>query len=181
MRHFTDHPTVEVAWVGSNRKAAGVLDRARRLGVDASAFSASACQDGSLLAELRARRIDWVALAGFLLRVPSDVVAAFSGQIVNIHPALLPDFGGRGMYGMHVHEAVKAAGVDRTGMTIHWVTEEYDEGAAVFQGEVEVLPEDDAAAIAAKVLALEHRYYPPVLEGLLVGWAERRADGTEKN
>ena len=177
MRHFQDHPEVEVAWVGSNRSAAGVLERSRQLNVDASSFSAREASAGGLLRELKDREIDWVALAGYLLRVPGDVVSAFQNRMVNIHPALLPEFGGKGMFGMNVHEAVKASGANRSGMTIHWVTEEYDEGAVVFQGEVELNPEDDAPAIAAKVLALEHAYYPPVLEGLILGWAERKANG----
>ena len=181
MRHFVDHPDVEVAWVGSNRKQAGVLERAHGMGVPASAFSGKDAANGALLEELRERKIDWVALAGYLLMVPSDVVQAFEGRMVNIHPALLPDFGGPGMYGMNVHRAVKASGVERSGMTIHWVTEAYDEGAVVFQGEVELTAEDDADAIASKVLQLEHQYYPPVLEGLLVGWVERRSNGTKKS
>lgn len=180
MRHFADHPHVQVAWVGSNRRQAGVLERAQRLGVAASAFSGKDAAGGGLLAELREREIDWVALAGYLLMVPADVVQAFEGRMVNIHPALLPDFGGPGMYGMNVHRAVAASGAERSGMTIHWVTEAYDEGAVVFQGEVELTADDDAEAIAAKVLQLEHQYYPPVLEGLIVGWTERRLNGTKK-
>ncbi len=181
MRHFAGHPDVEVAWVGSNRKHAGVLERAQGWGVPASAFSGQDAANGGLLAELRGREIDWVALAGYLLMVPAEVVKAYEGRMVNIHPALLPDFGGAGMYGMNVHRAVKASGAERSGMTIHWVTEAYDEGAVVFQGEVELTPEDDAEAIAAKVLQLEHQYYPPVLEGLIVGWAERRSNGMKKS
>lgn len=85
------------------------------------------------------------------------------------------------MYGMNVHRAVAASGAERSGMTIHWVTEAYDEGAVVFQGEVELTADDDAEAIAAKVLQLEHQYYPPVLEGLIVGWTERRLNGAKKS
>ena len=131
---------------------------------------------GGLLQALRERRIDWVALAGFLLKVPEDVCEAFQGRMVNIHPALLPKHGGAGMYGMHVHRAVKDQGDAVTGMTIHWVSEAYDEGGIVFQGEVDVAPEDTAEDIAANVLALEHRHYPQVLEGLIRldnGWDVR--------
>lgn len=181
MAHFADHPAVEVAWVGSNRKGAGVLERAERHGVPASIFSRQGMKDGELLRELAERRIDWVALAGFLLQVPAEVVAAYAGRMVNIHPALLPAYGGPGMYGHHVHEAVKAAGESRSGMTVHWVTEQYDEGAVVFQAEVDLDPADDADQIAQKVLQLEHTYYPSVLEGLIAGWAERLPDGQPKS
>lgn len=181
MAHFADHPAVEVAWVGSNRQGAGVLERAERHGVPASTFSRRGMQDGELLRELADRQIDWVALAGFLLQVPAEVVASYAGCMVNIHPALLPAYGGPGMYGHHVHEAVKAAGESRSGMTVHWVTEQYDEGAVVFQAEVDLDPADDADQIAQKVLQLEHAYYPSVLEGLIAGWAERSPDGQPKS
>lgn len=177
MAHFADHPEVEVVWVGSNRKAAGVLERAERFGILASTFTRSAMESGELLEALRERKVDWVALAGFLLQVPAAVVDAFAGRMVNIHPALLPAYGGPGMYGMNVHRAVEAAGEPRSGMTVHWVTEDYDEGAIVFQAEVELQPSDTADEIAAKVLVLEHQYYPSVLEGLIAGWSERRANG----
>jgi phosphoribosylglycinamide formyltransferase-1 len=127
-----------------------------------------------LLEELRARAVDWVVLAGFLLKVPREVCAAFEGRMVNIHPALLPKYGGAGMYGMNVHRAVKEAGEAVSGMTIHFVNEHYDEGDIVFQGEVDLAPEDSADDIAAKVLTLEHRHYPTVLEGLI-----RLAQGTD--
>jgi phosphoribosylglycinamide formyltransferase-1 len=122
---------------------------------------------GLLLSELQSRRIDWVALAGFLLKVPEEVCAAFEGRMVNIHPALLPKFGGAGMYGMNVHRAVKDAGEIKSGMTIHYVNGAYDEGDIVFQGEVDLLPDDSPEDIASKVLTLEHRHYPQVLEGLI--------------
>jgi len=180
MRHFHKHPTVEVVWVGSNRKSAGVLDRAAAWDVPASAFNREACDDGTLLGELNSRKVDWVALAGFLLQIPADVVGAFPDRIVNIHPALLPDFGGKGMYGMHVHRAVRASELLRSGMTIHWVNAEYDDGAVIFQAEVELEAHDDAEKIAERVLELEHQYYAPVLEGLMIGWSERLADGAIK-
>jgi phosphoribosylglycinamide formyltransferase-1 len=127
-----------------------------------------------LLEELRARAVDWVVLAGFLLKVPREVCAEYEGRMVNIHPALLPKYGGAGMYGMNVHRAVKEAGEAVSGMTIHFVNEHYDEGDIVFQGEVDLAPEDSADDIAAKVLTLEHRHYPTVLEGLI-----RLAQGTD--
>lgn len=164
----------EVVWVVTNRKEAGVRERATRFGVPESHVPKSDIEAGALLSELRARGVDWVVLAGFLLKVPGDVCAAFEGRMVNIHPALLPKYGGAGMYGMNVHRAVKEAGEDVSGMTIHFVNEHYDEGDIVFQGQIDLAPEDSADDIAAKVLTLEHRHYPQVVEGLI-----RLAQGTD--
>ena len=166
----------EVVWVCTNRLGAEVRSRAASFGVEESHMPKADMGSGGLLQALRERRIDWVALAGFLLKVPEDVCEAFQGRMVNIHPALLPKHGGAGMYGMQVHRAVKDQGDAVTGMTIHWVSEAYDEGGIVFQGEVDVAPEDTAEDIAANVLALEHRHYPQVLEGLIRldnGWDVR--------
>ena len=166
----------EVVWVCTNRQGAEVRSRAASFGVEESHMPKADMGSGGLLQALRERRIDWVALAGFLLKVPEDVCEAFQGRMVNIHPALLPQHGGAGMYGMHVHRAVKDQGDAVTGMTIHWVSGAYDEGGIVFQGEVDVAPEDTAEDIAANVLALEHRHYPQVLEGLIRldnGWDVR--------
>lgn len=170
MAHFGQGLGAEVAevvWVCTNRKAAGVRARAQRHGVEDSHLTKDEMNAGLLLTELRNRRIDWVALAGFLLKVPDEVCEAFEGRMVNIHPALLPKFGGAGMYGMNVHRAVKEAGETKSGMTIHHVNGAYDEGDIVFQGEVDLLPSDSPEDIAAKVLTLEHRHYPQVLEGLI--------------
>lgn len=164
----------EVVWVATNRKEAGVRERATRFGVPESHVPKSDIEAGVLLSELRAREVDWVVLAGFLLKVPGDVCAAFEGRMVNIHPALLPKYGGAGMYGMNVHRAVKEAGEDVSGMTVHFVNEHYDEGDIVFQGQIDLAPEDSADDIAAKVLTLEHRHYPQVVEGLI-----RLAQGTD--
>lgn len=177
LAHFSEGAGAEVGevvWVATNRREAGVRERARRFGVEESHVPKTDMASGALLEELRARRVGWVVLAGFLLKVPSDVCAAFEGRMVNIHPALLPNYGGAGMYGMNVHRAVKEAGEAVSGMTIHFVNEHYDEGDIVFQGEVDLAPEDSADDIAAKVLTLEHRHYPTVLEGLI-----RLAQGTD--
>lgn len=177
LAHFSEGTGAEVGevvWVATNRREAGVRERARRFGVEESHVPKADIASGTLLEELRARAVDWVVLAGFLLKVPREVCAAFEGRMVNIHPALLPKYGGAGMYGMNVHRAVKEAGEAVSGMTIHFVNEHYDEGDIVFQGEVDLAPEDSADDIAAKVLTLEHRHYPTVLEGLI-----RLAQGTD--
>lgn len=170
LKHFANGSGAEVAevvWVCTNRKEAGVRAVAKRFGVEDSHLQKADVQAGALLKGLRAREVDWVALAGFLLKVPEEVCEAFAGRMVNIHPALLPKHGGPGMYGMHVHRAVKEAGDRLSGMTVHMVNQDYDEGDIVFQGEVELAAADTAEDIAAKVLELEHRHYAQVLEGLI--------------
>ena len=170
LKHFANGSGAEVAevvWVCTNRKEAGVRAVAKRFGVEDSHLQKADIQTGALLKGLRAREVDWVALAGFLLKVPEEVCEAFAGRMVNIHPALLPKHGGPGMYGMHVHRAVKEAGDRLSGMTVHMVNQDYDEGDIVFQGEVELAAADTAEDIAAKVLELEHRHYAQVLEGLI--------------
>jgi phosphoribosylglycinamide formyltransferase 1 len=117
---------------------------------------------------LRSRHISFIVLAGFLWLVPAYLVRAFPRAIVNIHPALLPKFGGKGMYGAHVHEAVKLAGEVETGITIHYVDECYDEGQTIFQARCPVLPADTPSDIARRVLALEHQHFPVVIEQVLM-------------
>lgn len=179
MAHFskgTGAEVGEVVWVGTNRREAGVRARARRFGILEAHMSKADMTSGALLRVLKELDIEWIALAGFLLKVPAEVCQAYEQRMVNIHPALLPHFGGAGMFGMNVHRAVKEAGELKSGMTIHYVNEAYDEGDIVFQGEVDLDPADDPEDIAAKVLALEHRHYPSVLEGLIRtsrGWDVR--------
>lgn len=179
LKHFAEGSGAEVAevvWVCTNRAEAKVRAVAKRFGVEDSHLKKVDIQEGALLEGLRARNVDWVALAGFLLKVPEEVCEAFAGRMVNIHPALLPKYGGSGMYGMHVHHAVKEAGDRRSGMTVHLVNQDYDEGDIVFQGEVELAATDTAEDIATKVLELEHRHYAQVLEGLIRlahGWDVR--------
>lgn len=168
IRYFDEHAKVSVALVISNRSEAGVLGRAEALGIETAFVPNSDWSDEEMVLELLdAYDIDWIALSGFLIKVPDYLVAKYSDKMVNIHPALLPKFGGKGMYGMHVHKAVKAAGEAKTGITIHLVNEEYDKGKVVFQEEVAVAEEDDAEAIRKKVQQLEHRHFAKVLESLL--------------
>ena len=110
---------------------------------------------------------DLIVLAGFLRKIPEFIVSDFAGKIVNIHPALLPKFGGKGMYGMHVHRAVKDSGVEQTGITIHYVNAAYDEGAVIFQAKTPVIESDPPEEIARKVQILEHEHYPRVVAELL--------------
>lgn len=162
MRYFADAENVEIAFVGCNRppERAGIYERTRALGLETTRFTKSDLVEGRLLKILQDAQIDWVILAGFLMHMPPAFVQAFTGRMLNIHPALLPKFGGQGMYGMHVHEAVIAAGEKESGMTVHWVTEAYDEGGIVFQASCEVNPDDTPQDLANRVMQLEHTYYP---------------------
>ena len=117
----------------------------------------------SLLTALEKHRVDFIALAGYLRKMPSEIIRKYSGRIVNIHPALLPDFGGKGMYGMRVHQAVLDAGRKVTGVTVHLVNEDYDQGAIVAQCEAPVLEGDDAETLASRVLEAEHKFYPQII------------------
>ena len=165
MEHFADHAHIRVALLICNKPEAGALDIAREHGVETLVIQRKPFfETEGLLVELRERGINFIALAGFLWLVPPYLVRAFPKRMLNIHPALLPKYGGKGMYGMRVHEAVKAAGDTESGMTIHYVNERYDEGDIVFQATCPVSPEDSAADIARKVLALEHAYYPKIIE-----------------
>lgn len=169
MQYFQRSEDVQVRLVVSNKADAGVLDIARDMGVETLIINRSSFYNSeAIIEELRSRDIGFIALAGFLWLMPAYLVQAFPRAIVNIHPALLPKFGGKGMYGAHVHEAVKQAGETETGITIHYVDEHYDEGQPVFQARCPVWPTDTAADIARRVLELEHRHFPPVIEQLLL-------------
>jgi phosphoribosylglycinamide formyltransferase-1 len=163
---FQHHPVIRVALIVYNRRHAGVRKVAERHGIDAVYIPGVAWKDSGeeILSQLRDCHITHIVLAGFLLLVPEWLLKAYPGRIINIHPALLPKYGGHGMYGHHVHEAVKAAGDLVSGITIHEVNERYDEGRIVFQQEVELSPEDSPEEIARKVLQVEHENYPAVIE-----------------
>jgi len=153
----------KVALVASNRADSPALIRAATASIDIASFDAA--DDGSSLLELlRKFRIDLVVLAGYLKRIPPVVVREYSGRIVNIHPALLPNFGGEGMYGARVHEAVIASGARESGVTVHLVDNEYDRGPIIAQWRVPVEESDTAETLAARVLAVEHVVYPRTVE-----------------
>jgi phosphoribosylglycinamide formyltransferase 1 len=161
---FASGAPARIGLVISDRGDAGALQRGRAAGVPVLHIPVAGRPGeevaGETAAALDAHGIELVALAGYLRLVPAPVIAARPGRIMNIHPALLPAFGGRGMYGRHVHEAVLAAGCRVTGVTVHWVDEHYDEGRIIAQWPVPVLPGDTAASLAARVLRVEHRLYP---------------------
>lgn len=167
MEYFQHSPKAQVTLVASNKADAFVLERAKKFGVPTFTFTRKEMDAGVLLEKLKEEKIDWVILAGFLLKIPDELIRAFPEHMVNIHPALLPNYGGKGMYGAYVHEAVKAAGDSETGITIHLVNEHYDEGRIVFQASTSITTEDTPDTIAQKVHDLEHRYFPEVIESLI--------------
>ena len=162
-----DQCTYEVCAILSNRKNAPVLDLARDHGLKWMSFTKTEFYDSSNVIDfLRENRIDMVVLAGFLWLIPENMIEEFPSRIVNIHPALLPKYGGKGMYGKYVHEAVKANSEDESGMTIHFVNEKYDDGNMIFQARCQLSSEDEASDIAKRVLRLEHHFYPKVVSGV---------------
>ena len=165
MEHFQHHPAIRVALVLSNKPDAPVLGRAANFGVPTHVFDRRSFYDTDEVRQtLAAHGIDYVVLAGFLWLVPVPLIRAYPNRMVNIHPALLPKYGGKGMYGMKVHEAVAASGDAQTGITIHLVNEEYDKGRILFQAACPVSPTDTPQDIAQKVHALEHEHFPQVIE-----------------
>ena len=168
MEHFRTHSQAEVVLVGSDNPKAGAIQRAWDMGVPSYLFNGSQLKDGVVLRELQDQRIDLIVLAGFLRLIPPEMVRAFPARIVNIHPALLPKFGGKGMYGDRVHQAVIDAGEKESGITIHYVNEHYDRGEHIAQFRCPVLPDDTPASLSARIHALEHEHYPKVVESLLL-------------
>lgn len=161
---FKDHPQIEVALLFANKTGVGVLERANRYNIPSVVFNrADFYHSDVVLKRLKEEQIDLVVLAGFMWLVPEQLVNTFPDRIVNIHPALLPKYGGKGMYGMHVHEAVRAANEKETGITIHFVNQHYDEGSIIAQFACAIDPNDSALEIAKKVQLLEHENYPKVI------------------
>lgn len=163
-----NNKTAKVALVVCNKENAGVLSVARAADVPFVVISKVQLNDETFMLNLlHEHKIDFIVLAGFLLLVPAFLTTHFNQKIINIHPALLPKYGGKGMYGKFVHEAVWQNHETQTGITIHYASEHYDEGDIIFQAPIALLPEDTPTTIAQKVQQLEHFYYPLVIENLL--------------
>jgi len=165
---FREKPHCKVVALLTNKKSAGVLERCDRLQVPGFYFNKPAFTNSDAVIKfLQGLNADLIVLAGFLWKIPSNLINAFPNKIINIHPALLPKYGGKGMYGDKVHKAVKDNKETETGITIHYVNENYDEGAIIFQAKTVVESTDDAKGIAKKVHQLEYEHYPKVIEKLL--------------
>ncbi len=168
MEHFADHPAIKVALVVCNNPAAGVLAIAKTHEIPVLLIEKGRFASDGYVKELANRPIDFIALAGFLWQLPQALVAAFPNRIINIHPALLPKFGGKGMYGKHVHQAVIDAKELESGITIHYVDEQYDHGHTILQVTCPVDPTDNPTSLAEKVHGLEHAHYAKTLEKLIM-------------
>ena len=169
IQYFQHTDVAEVVHVLTNKKDAKVLDRAKALQIKASSFTKDALEaPNGVLETLKKDQPDLIVLAGFLLTFPEHILKEFPNKVINIHPALLPKYGGKGMYGMRVHEAVLENKEHETGITIHYVNEHYDEGAVIFQKQVLLSVDETAETVAQKVHALEYKYFPKVIEALLM-------------
>ncbi|MFC2098684.1 phosphoribosylglycinamide formyltransferase [Bacteroidota bacterium] len=168
MSHFMNHETGEVFIVLSNKPDAQVLERAARFNVNTRVFDRETFKNTDKIPDLLvSMEIDLVVLAGFLWLIPPGLIRAFPERIVNIHPALLPKYGGKGMYGSHVHEAVIANGEKESGISIHYVNEVYDDGKIILQAKCPVESGDTAEILAQRIHKLEYQHYPLVIEKLL--------------
>ncbi len=168
IKYFIGSNIAQVSLVITNNPSAKVIERAKRLGIPVSIVQkADFCDSNIMLQILRSYNIDLIVLAGFLLFIPEYLIKEYSYKIINIHPSLLPKYGGKGMYGMHVHEAVKKNEEKESGITIHFVSNEYDKGKIIAQYSTEISANDDAEDIAEKVHKLEYEYYPKTIEKII--------------
>ena len=166
--YFAGRTDVVVACIIYNKRDAYIAERAKNLGIESHYFGrADFYENHAVSRYLAAKQVDWVILAGFLWLVPEEMLTAYPGRIINIHPALLPKYGGKGMYGHHVHEAVKAAGETETGITIHYVNNVIDGGQIIEQFKTTLTPDDTIADIEAKIHVLEQENFPQVIERVL--------------
>lgn len=168
INHFKDNSQVEVSLILSNNGEAFVLERARKLNVESLVFDRNDFYNSDRIVDLLTQKnIDLVVLAGFLWLIPPSLIEKFPDAIINIHPALLPKYGGKGMYGMKVHEAVISSGDCQSGITIHYVNEKYDQGSIIFQAKCDIVAEDTPDSLAEKVHELEYKHFPKIIEQLL--------------
>ena len=168
INHFRNSDKARVTLIVCNKAGAGILNIAKTEAIPSILIEKELFfNTDHYIKQLQQANIDMVVLAGFLWKIPANLVQAFPNHIINIHPALLPKYGGKGMYGHFVHEAVIKAGEKESGITIHYVNEKYDDGAPILQERVIITPEDTPESLAAKVLVLEHQWYPLIVERLL--------------
>lgn len=168
IEYFKDHPSIEVAGIMTNSVVAGVIERATRLNVPYRIVSVEELNNGNYLATLRTEKIDYIILAGFLKLVPSEIVSAYENRIINVHPSLLPKYGGKNMYGNNVHIAVLQAGDSTTGITIHLVNEKFDDGRILAQFSTAVDPQETLESLLPKIRRLEHKFFPIMVEDFIL-------------
>jgi phosphoribosylglycinamide formyltransferase-1 len=165
--YFKNNLYIRVMLILSNKSDAFVLERAKKLGVETIVFSKTDLENGNVLLLLKEKNINLIVLAGFLLKIPSSIINAFPNKIINIHPSLLPKFGGKGMYGSKVHEEVIANAEKESGITIHYVNEKYDEGGIIFQAKCSIDKNDTPETLANKIHILEYKHFPAVIDKVI--------------
>jgi phosphoribosylglycinamide formyltransferase 1 len=169
IRYFKEKNTAIIRNIITNNPKAGVIKKAENLDVPVTVLDIEALLNPEkLLAKLKDLNTDLIVLAGFLKKIPGDIVAAFPNKIMNVHPALLPKYGGKGMYGMHVHQAVIENKEPKSGITIHYVNERYDEGAIIFQAETPVFGNDTPESLAERIHKLEYEFFPQIVEKIVL-------------
>jgi phosphoribosylglycinamide formyltransferase-1 len=167
MRFFENHRIGRIVAVFSNKAEAGVVEKAKSHHVPVEIFTKVELEEGRVAILLQKYRPDLIVLAGFLLKLPAHLIQQFPDKIINIHPALLPHYGGHGMYGMNVHHAVLANKEKQTGISVHYVNEHYDDGAIICQKSVDIQDCSNAEEIAGRVHTLEHRFFPEIIESVI--------------
>lgn len=166
--YFSNHQSIHVACLISNKENCGAVDLAKEQQIDVGLFCNESLVEGNtLVTYLSQNKIDFLVLAGFLRKIPFSIISYYKDKIINLHPSILPDFGGKGMYGKYVHEAVLNAKKKQTGITIHLVNENYDEGNYIAQFYLPVLPNETVSSLEDRIRKLEHRYFPFVIEGYI--------------
>lgn len=166
--YFKENEQVTISLILSNNPKAGVLERAKRLQIPSIVFNRKAFYDSHIVLDIiKAQKPDLIVLAGFLWKFPENIIQAFPDKIINIHPSLLPKYGGKGMYGHFVHQAVIEQKETESGITIHYVNENYDQGAIIFQAKTDVTGEDTAESLAQKIHQLEYEHFPKIIASLI--------------
>ncbi len=168
IRYFQSTKTAVVTRVLSNNEHAKVFDRCKKLKINNLHFNKTDFFTTDAVLNLLKNEADYIVLAGFLWKIPLKIITAFPNKIINIHPSLLPKFGGKGMYGMHVHRAVKEQKETESGITVHFINKNYDEGAVIFQKKTSISSDDTPEIIAKKVLKLEHTFFPKIIEQVIL-------------
>jgi phosphoribosylglycinamide formyltransferase-1 len=168
IQYFQHHSNIRVVAVFVNKPGAGVIEKAKKLNVPVVLFGKEEWQNGSVLKQLHQYRISYILLAGFFWLVPIEILRDYENKILNIHPSLLPKYGGKGMYGIRVHEAVLANNERESGITIHLINEAYDDGEILFQKKIQIEPSDTALTLAHKINQLETYYYPRITEAFIL-------------
>jgi len=168
IRYFKNSNDISIVLILTNNPAAGVIEKADKLGVPYLIFSKEdLASENKLIKYLQNEKIDWIILAGFLWLVPATILKAYQNRIINIHPALLPNFGGKGFYGDKVHKAVISSGLPLSGISIHYVNEKFDEGQIIFQAACHVSNKETVESLSSKIHALEYKYFPVVIEKII--------------